>query len=847
MKKLSLSLGLAICAVVSMAAQNFLNPASRMFPDNTILSNWPGNVIMMYNQDIINTSKPTQVTVNAPGVINRTLEATIVPVDITDTGENMGYPFPTLEFNLRTLVDSINFNYGEFIVDIPEGIVQAADGSGKINPKQTVTLYWYKNNEDFTTTPEFGQFNTSALSYTPETLREVRITWRGIASVARNSSVRGAVVALNGNDANAINIDNKVSVDGNALVLDLSGLAEGLYRLFLPVGYVDLYTAGGVKEVNAEISASGNWFSVFDGLNSGVPLPPFAMQGETIPTVDSSQKFVDIKYADQSLSLTGNGTVSIYPNEFKEGRGISIPRANLSIVSDNGTNNVLRINYADVTLDGSFFQPLRVISIPQGLVKNAAGKVNPAQSVIFNVEIIAEGGPQWSPAPGNVIDPGKDRILLTFDGASYISYDEDTPAFLVDEAGTRIRLREYSQFNENGQIQSIASNPAYPYNKDFIEFNFGTMNLSDGKYTIDMPAGAFIISDADFVQSQSPAMDYVFYVGENSKPDPDPEPEVPENPDPDEPLVLLGQPSVNPANRSNLPAVAFTNLYWSSNTVWDIPVGRQETFTLPAESHSKVHITVNGKPIEDGVANIKACNTLTSNEGSGDTPEEFNGPAQLQINFVMDAFFWVGEINISVDEGIIFTVDGKTNPQVNISYNVTRLYDQIPTSVPASVDLEKPDDYVPLGELDKVSVMWGDLKVVSIRNNSRCTLYLPTYLDENDDIVEPRTNVTGTLGADGTLDFNLGSFTEEDGTYVLEIPESTVTLDNGMNNAPVQLTYVVAHETNSIHRLVNTQDGWYDVYTIGGTLLLHTGNAADLDTLAPGIYIINGIKVLITR
>ncbi len=83
----------------------------------------------------------------------------------------------------------------------------------------------------------------------------------------------------------------------------------------------------------------------------------------------------------------------------------------------------------------------------------------------------------------------------------------------------------------------------------------------------------------------------------------------------------------------------------------------------------------------------------------------------------------------------------------------------------------------------------------------------------------------------------------EPGVYTLSIPAGMFTFGNESQSAALTAVYTV--KTTSISTVMVETADEYNVYTISGVHVLSTANAADLSTLRPGLYIINGKKVLV--
>lgn len=86
------------------------------------------------------------------------------------------------------------------------------------------------------------------------------------------------------------------------------------------------------------------------------------------------------------------------------------------------------------------------------------------------------------------------------------------------------------------------------------------------------------------------------------------------------------------------------------------------------------------------------------------------------------------------------------------------------------------------------------------------------------------------------------------GTYFLEIPTGYFTDGNGKIIEGMTLKYTVKNDSGliaGIEDVVTEGTGHWLVYNIAGTKVLETTEATSLTTLKPGIYIVNGKKVVI--
>lgn len=500
---LAVAAGSTLGASAQSTGVTYLNPGTMVFPSSTLVTSKLGQVDIKWDKDIVPMKATINVTVNTPNQENVTMEAEYIPVTITDTGENFGYPFPVLEVDLGKLIEGTDYNpyYGKWEISIPAGVV-GTDNAREVNPAQTITLTWYQSNDSFSVTPAFGS-SEDVPSYNSAVLKDVKIVWNGTTALRRNPDVKGALLQENGYTSREFNVDDRISVSGNALVLDFSDLAAGKYRLLIPAGYVFLTSSSGTTQTNSEISARNNWFGVTQGMSSGIVLPPFASRGNGYPSVDSSLEYVEVEFPGQTLTLTGNGGVRLYPDEFMDFPPVSIPASNISIVDD----DVLRINYVEnVKLNEQFYYSnFRNIVIPEGLVRNASGEPNPLQKIMFTVINAIDVEPTWTPADGSVLNPETELITLSWAGAKWVDYPENS-AYLKGEKISDIRLRKTDANLEiEGEI-SIGGTA-----NSTVTFDFSELKLPGGTYTIVMPLGAFAM-ETDTGNPVSQAMTYTFVV-----------------------------------------------------------------------------------------------------------------------------------------------------------------------------------------------------------------------------------------------------------------------------------------------------------------------------------------------
>lgn len=74
---------------------------------------------------------------------------------------------------------------------------------------------------------------------------------------------------------------------------------------------------------------------------------------------------------------------------------------------------------------------------------------------------------------------------------------------------------------------------------------------------------------------------------------------------------------------------------------------------------------------------------------------------------------------------------------------------------------------------------------------------------------------------------------------------ATITVEYGQAKATCEVN--VSEQSTSIHQVIADENGIFTVYNLAGVLLFRSENKDDLHRLAPGIYIVNNMKVLIEK
>lgn len=197
-------------------------------------------------------------------------------------------------------------------------------------------------------------------------------------------------------------------------------------------------------------------------------------------------------------------------------------------------------------------------------------------------------------------------------------------------------------------------------------------------------------------------------------------------------------------------------------------------------------------------------------------PQEYTEPGTYVISFPA-GYFLLGDNGID-SPALSFTyVIPAEAPKLNISCNPE---EGVVTSLPAQIELTFID-YFEVG----LGAGRGTLTI-----NGGEAITLPD----------------AEFGAGwNQIIVNLPQEYTEAGTYVLSFPEGFFTFEAAGTPSPaVTLTYTISTATG-ISNVIVAVDGMYHVYTVAGVKVLETADYNDVKALTPGLYIVNGVKVLV--
>lgn len=215
--------------------------------------------------------------------------------------------------------------------------------------------------------------------------------------------------------------------------------------------------------------------------------------------------------------------------------------------------------------------------------------------------------------------------------------------------------------------------------------------------------------------------------------------------------------------------------------------------------------------------------------------EDANGLALIIQDSMENPFFSkVGTYTIQLPAGLVVNNDGLFNPAQTLTFNVLDHTWITPTITPETDPYGWPTADVT--NLEEVTITWDNLPLEYLGGEIR-------ILNPNYDmfILTPSIN-------DGIVTLNVADYVTVDGTYEVIIPAGSflITEEGGLTlNSPLDLSYRVTVEQNGIEAI--EANDVYNVVSIDGMTILKAAGKDALNTLAPGLYIINGKKAVIRK
>lgn len=207
-------------------------------------------------------------------------------------------------------------------------------------------------------------------------------------------------------------------------------------------------------------------------------------------------------------------------------------------------------------------------------------------------------------------------------------------------------------------------------------------------------------------------------------------------------------------------------------------------------------------------------------------------PNALMINAAGGDLYNVeteGELKVTIPAGAI-KVSGEANPEeIVVTWNVIKKKAYEVVITPANGEEVK--------SISEIKVEFVNAETAELFNqyaiNFRASDYSASYSVASVEAVEDAEHPTFVI--------TLSEEVTAEGTYDLAIYEGAFTLDGVQASPAIGAAYIVS-KTAGINGIYS-EDGKYTVVTLSGIVVLKDAEASALESLAKGIYIINGKKV----
>lgn len=203
----------------------------------------------------------------------------------------------------------------------------------------------------------------------------------------------------------------------------------------------------------------------------------------------------------------------------------------------------------------------------------------------------------------------------------------------------------------------------------------------------------------------------------------------------------------------------------------------------------------------------------------------------LNINIEGDNNEYVGKtgtLSVKAPEGT-FTISGESSPAFEKTWQVIapRTYEY--TFSPAENEAT--------ASLSEITITFLEAEEVEVFRNSFVNLREINY-DSFFNLTEWSAKKSEN-GASVVLKFNPGPTTES--SYVLTCDYSAFVIDGGIESPGIDATFILDKESGLT--VIEAVDGLYTVYSLDGKLIIDRVESRALNSLEPGLYIINGKKV----
>ncbi|MCH5226463.1 MAG: hypothetical protein J1F16_01390 [Muribaculaceae bacterium] len=402
---------------------------------------------------------------------------------------------------------------GVWKVSVPAGTVKA--GSEMNTLYEDGFLVYASTSDEPETTPVILMAAEAAyvMAYSPADLRELQFSWDG----KQVELIEGADVTITScvldNDGWAYypsEEDGATTVlplvpndDNTVLSANLSQYAEGVYAIYFPENCAVL---------NGETIYKGGdtyYVKVFNGMAAGTLDYPDNTFSSFLSTLNFTWNYANISFVDDNnvnvIVTTPEGeekqvAATLVKVQVEEGDGgPSNDPGDVPVVDsraeDDETFNAISVNLSDLYEEEGYGR--YYVKIPEGLVQNEDGLINPEQEFDFGIYPLAPSQAIVSPTEEN-------NLIISYSGYEAIdgTYVNDAEIRNADNETISTPFLWFMQDEDNPSLMS-----ATIYLFDY----------ADGEYQLIIPEANLLLYTNDYANTYINREEVIFFTVENGK------------------------------------------------------------------------------------------------------------------------------------------------------------------------------------------------------------------------------------------------------------------------------------------------------------------------------------------
>ena len=601
-------------------------------------------------------------------------------------------------------------------------------------------------------------------------------------------------------------IDPKlIKLVGNAIVLDLSELSDGIWDIFIPSDYAKIndYTFTGSVDT---------YYEVFNGMPDPIVTPAdgSVLYGSPVNAVFAWLDNEGVKPVIADAPLMVTLAIGSYETQ----------------IEATYTSEGLVVDWADYAKDtnGKIIAGEYTITVPQNIVADEEGEPNVKCSVTYTL---------YAASAWTEIDPTPFEGPVTASelGAVTVTFKDELKA-IANPPAVKVLLQSNDEDNDFGQGDDSGVMPlaeGEPVNNGVLDPSYVKVEgkniildlsfLENGAWYIEIPAGYAQVNATTFTEK----VEINYLVSDNHMY-----------------AEVIG--GLNSLYYTSEQLPQYATVTWSYSP---LVLTGEGTITLQT-ADGPIDVKAEDVKLVHANAPVFGDDEPNASDDEGteiipDDDETLNALDILNLDSYLEGV--TGQVDLVIPEGFVL-VNGRANDEFSVNVEIYPIFEG-----EAAFMLE--------AETGVVEVTWPGY-LASVFNFAQHPAYLTDAKGNNQELsysnaAADDADITEikSEGESLGLAVNLASLKLADGAYTLWIPSTYVVIssldfeENWLNGTEYWQFEVkdgaIVGESTGINGIdnVKTVEG---VYNLQGVKMSN-----DLNTLAPGLYIINGKKVLIRK